>query len=71
MEFGNFLMAMKIPHHVAIVFLFLEEKAREAILELDNNSLHADDAMKKLYEKLNTLFLENANQLAFITYKSF
>lgn len=27
--------------------------------------------MEKLYEKLNTLFLEDANQSAFMTYESF
>ena len=39
-----------------IVLLSLEEKAREAILELDTAVLNSEDGMKNLYEKLDTLF---------------
>ena len=46
-------------------------KAREAVLELDIATLNADDGMEKLYQKLDTLFLEDANQPAFMAYKSF
>ena len=48
-----------------IVFLSLEGKAREAILELDTVVLNSEDGMKNLYEKLDTLFLEDKNQSAF------
>ena len=48
-----------------MVFLSLEGKAREAVLELDTAVLNSEDGMKKLYEKLDTLFLENINQTAF------
>lgn len=43
----------------------------EAILELDITSLHDEDRMEKLHEKLDTFFLDDANQLTFMTYKSF
>ena len=36
--------------------LLLEGKAREAILELDITTLNLDDGIKKLNEKLDTLF---------------
>ena len=48
-----------------IVFLSLEGKAREVILELDTAVLNSEDGMKNLYEKLDTLFLEDINQSAF------
>ena len=48
-----------------IVFLSLEGEAREAILELDTAVLNSEDGMKNLYEKLDTLFLEDINQSAF------
>ena len=48
-----------------MVFLSLEGTAREAVLELDTAVLNSEDGMKKLYEKLDTLFLEDVNQSAF------
>lgn len=39
-----------------IVFLSLEGKPREAVLELDVAALNSEDGMAKLYEKLDTLF---------------
>ena len=39
-----------------IVFLSLEGKAREAVLELDIVALNSKDGMEKVYEKLDTLF---------------
>lgn len=37
-------------------------------MELDITTLHADDGMEKLQEKLDKLFLEDANQPAFMTF---
>ena len=42
-----------------------------AVLELDTVVLNSEDGMKKLYEKLDTLFLEDINQSAFRTYETF
>ena len=53
------------------VFLSLEGKAREAVLEMDVTTLNADDGMEKLYQKLDTLFLEDSNQSAFSAYEAF
>ena len=53
------------------VFLTLDGKAREAVLEMDPETLNKDDGMKKLYDKLDTLFKEDANQSALIAYESF
>ena len=49
----------------------MEGKAREAILELDTVVLNSEDGMKNLYEKLDTLFLEDINQSAFWAYETF
>ena len=54
-----------------MVFLSLERTAREAVLELDIVVLNSEDGMKKLYEKLDTLFLEDINQSAFQAYETF
>ena len=54
-----------------MVFLSLERKAREAVLELDIAVLNSEDGMKKLYEKLDSLFLEDINQSAFRAYETF
>ena len=54
-----------------MVFLSLEGTAREAVLELDTAVLNSEDGMKKLYEKLDTLFLEDINQAAFRAYETF
>ena len=48
-----------------MVFLSMERTARETVLELDTAFLNSEDGMKKLYEKLDTLFLEDVNQSAF------
>ena len=44
-----------------MLFLSLKGKAREAVLELDTAVLNSEDGMKKLSEKLDTLFLEDIN----------
>ena len=54
-----------------LVFLSLEGKARKAVLELDTVVLNSVDGMKNLYEKLDTLFLEDVNQSAFRAYETF
>ena len=54
-----------------MVFSSLEGTAREAVLELDTAVLNSEDGMEKLYEKLDTLFLEDVNQSAFRAYETF
>ena len=53
------------------MFLSLKEKAREAVLELDIVALNSKDEMEKVYEKLDTIFLEDINQSAFLAYETF
>ena len=55
---------VKKAKHAPIVFLFLEGKAREAVLDLDIG-------IGKVYEKLDTLFLEDINQSAFLANETF
>ena len=54
-----------------VVFLSLEGKVREAVLELDIAVLNSEDGMEKAYEKLDTLFLEDINQSTLLAYKTF
>ena len=58
-------------HQAPAFFLSLTGQARTAILEMDISLLNAEDGMDKLVEKLDTLFLEDKNQSAFICYKNF
>ena len=52
-----------------IVLLSKVGKAREAVLELGIATLNTNDGMEKLYQNLDTLFLEDANQAAFMAYE--
>ena len=54
-----------------LVFLSQEGKAREAVFELDIAAFNSKDGMEKVYEKLDTLFLEDTNQSAFLAYETF
>ena len=54
-----------------IEFLSLERKVRQAVLELDVTALNSEDGMKKVSEKLDSLFLEDINQSAFLAYETF
>ena len=67
-KFGN---GLELPKWSPTVLLSLEGKTRKAVLELNLITLNANDSMEKLYKKFYTLFLEEANQSAFIAYKSF
>ena len=58
-------------HHAPAFFLSLTDQPRTAILKMDISLLNAEDGMDKLVEKLNTLFLEDKNQSAFICYENF
>ena len=49
----------------------MEGIAIEAVLELDTAVLNSENGMKKLYEKLDTLFLEDINQSTFRAYEIF
>ena len=53
------------------VFLSLNGKAQEAILELDPAVLSAKDGMQKLYEKLDSLFKVDSAQAALAAYAEF
>ena len=57
--------------HAPIVIFSLEGKAREAVLELDIAAFNSKDRMETVYEKLDTLFLEDINQSAFWAYETF
>ena len=55
----------------ATVFLTLNGKAREAILEMSPTDLNEEDGLSKLYSKLDKLFKENENKAALETYDQF
>ena len=59
------------PSRLAPAVLSLTGQARTAILEMDISLLNAKDGMDKLVEKLDTLFLEDKKQSAFICYENF
>ena len=53
------------------VCLNLPSKAKEAILEMEPAELNKADGMKKLYDKLDGLYKEDANQAALASYETF
>ena len=53
------------------VFLYLPEKAKEAILEMNAEDLNKDDGLTKMYVKLDTLYKEDEAQAALISYDKF
>ena len=71
MKIWELVTSLDKAKRALMVFLSLEGKAREAVLELDTAVLNSEDGMKKLDEKLDTLFLEDINQSAFRAYKTF
>ena len=64
MKIWELVISLDKSKRALMMFLSLEGIAKEAVLELDS-----EDGMKKLYEKLDTLFLEDVNQSAFRAYK--
>ena len=71
MKFWEMATSIELKKRAPTVLLTLEDNAQEAVLEMDANTLNQDDGMKKLYEKLDLLFSEDANQSAFIAYETF
>ena len=71
MKIWELVTSLDKTKRALMVFLSLEGIAREAVLELDTAVLNSEDGMKKLYEKLDTLFLEDVNQSAFRAYETF
>ena len=54
MKFWEMATGIELKKRAPTVLLTLQDNAREAILEMDANTLNQDDGMKKLYEKLNS-----------------
>ena len=61
MQVWDLATGLELPRQALTVLLSLERKAKEARLELDIITLNTHDDMEKLYEKLDTLFLEDVN----------
>ena len=55
----------------ATVFLTLQGKAREAILEIDPDSMNTDTGLTVLYDKLDELFKVDEDQAALAAYEKF
>ena len=53
------------------IFLTLEGRSREAVLELDVSKISAKDGVKTIIEKLDSLYLKDKTQSAFEAYDSF
>ena len=71
MKIQELITSLDKSKRALMVFLSLEGIEREAVVELNTAVLNSVDGMKKLYEKLDTLFLEDINQSAFWAYETF
>ena len=63
----NIVKAKQAP----TVFLTLEDKAKEAVLEMDPETLNTDNGMKLLYDKLDELYKDDENREAFHAFETF
>ena len=70
MQIWEMATCVKKAKQALILFLSQEGKAREAVLKLDIVALNSDDGMEKVYEKLDTLFLED-KLVCFLAYETF
>ena len=71
MKIWELVTSLDKTKRALMVFLSLEGTARESVLKLDTAVLNSKDGMKKLYEKMDILFVEDINQSAFRAYKTF
>ena len=64
---------VKKERQAAMIFLSLEGKSREAVLELDENVIGAEDGsgVQAVMDKLDTLWKEDENLEAFNAYEKF
>ena len=53
------------------IFLTLEGRAREAVLELDVDKISAESGVQEIINKLDTLYLKDKTQSAFEAYDTF
>ena len=53
------------------MFLCLPEKAKEAIMKMDAELLNRDNGLDQMFEKLVTLYKEDENEAALISYDKF
>ena len=56
---------------VPAIFLTLEGKTREAILELEVDKLSCDGGVKNIIEQLDKLYLKDKTQTAYLAYDQF
>ena len=62
---------VKSEKQAAAIFMILEGKSRQAVLEMDIARLNCNDGVKNLMEKLDELWKEDVNQAAFAAYETF
>ena len=53
------------------VYLTLTGRARDAVRELSTADIGRDNGLKKIIDKLDTLFLQDENTRAYVTFKGF
>ena len=53
------------------VYLTLTGRARDAVRELSTADIGRDNGLKKIIDKLDTLFLQDENARAYVTFKEF
>ena len=71
MELDFQLTTLEVKKQALAIFLTLSGKAKEAALELKLDVINADDRVKKLLEKLDSLYLKESHQTAYQAYDTF
>ena len=62
---------VKPEKQAAAIFMTLQGKSRQAVLEMDVQHLNHANGVKRLIEKLDGLWKEDENQAAFAAYEEF
>ena len=65
MKFWEMATSIELKKRAPTVLLTLEDNAREAVLEMDANTLNQDDGMKKLYEKIRFIIFRGCKSIGF------
>ena len=70
-EFSQLATDVKAEKQAAMIFLTLKGKSREAVRELSKDEIGCADGVKNVLIKLDTLWKEDANLVAFNAYERF
>lgn len=70
LKFWEMATKVDMRKRVPTMFLSLNSKAGQAVLEMDPDKLNMEEGIKLLYEMLDSLFKVDTNQAALLVYRN-